>query len=107
VNVLIFDPQQAKSCLLRSALVANGHRISISSKDADAIPKLNSALFDTVICVGDHFSKDLTNSLAEEMIHLPLILVGHNQNPEQFDRVHAILPPPFESTSPGLHSSKY
>ena len=95
MNFLIYDEPRALSELVRSVIVSSGHRVSISSEPRDAILRLDTGLFDAVVVGPGGTHREVADYLNEEMLHLPVILLGRDEATPGMDRIHAVLASPL------------
>lgn len=95
MNLLVYDDPPTVGHLVRAAVAARGHRVSISRDLDEAILKLDTGLFDAVVLGAGGAPRALAEHLEAEHPAMPLILAGVAHEIECIEPIAAVLPRPL------------
>ena len=97
MNVLVYDSPVSIARFARSLLRAQGHRVSISSEPIDALDKLSTSLFDSMVIGPGGAPRELAEYLERELPNLPVVLAGVEVAVPAAGQVAAVLPAPLSA----------
>ena len=97
MNVLVYDSPVSIARFVRSLLRSQGHRVSISSEPMDALEKLGTTLFDSMVIGPLGAPRELAEYLEGELPNLPIVLAGVEVAAPAAGQVAAVLPAPLSA----------
>lgn len=95
MNVLVYDSPVSIANFVRSLLRSQGHRVSISNEPVDALEKLDTTLFDSLVIGPAGAPEELATYLEQEYPGLPVVLAGVEVAVPAAGQVAAVFPAPL------------
>lgn len=95
MNALVYDEGGTLLHIVRALLLGLRHRVSISREPADALAKLETALFDLMVIGPRGAPREPADPIERETPELPLILVGIEGEISPAGQVRAAIPRPI------------
>jgi hypothetical protein len=97
MNVLVYDSPVSVARFVRSVLRSQGHRVAISEESSDAVGKLGTSLFDSMVIGPSGAPQALADFLEREFPNLPVVLAGVEVAVPAGGQVSAVIPAPLSA----------
>lgn len=97
MNVLVFDSPVCVSHVVKSLLLARGHRAAVCADPEEGARMLTTSLFDVLVIGPGGAPEEFANFVQEEFPQLPIVLAGVPVAIPAGGQIAAVLPAPLSA----------